>query len=84
MTTYQDSFTVRDESFNSLGEFERVHSPLPWQISGLRETASGYGKKLTSQWKVRFNGKLYRVYITSYSNSGTAWFKAGGTVYTVS
>jgi len=35
----------------------------------------GYGRKITSDWLVRFNGekKTYRVYITQISNAGSAW-----------
>lgn len=57
---------------------ELVHAPLAWQKQGLQQTASGYGPKLTSPYKINFNGKLYRVYITHFSNAGSSWFKAQG------
>ena len=47
---------------------------LPWQKMGLTQTSTGYGKKLTSRYKILFEGKLRRVYITQFSNSGSAWF----------
>lgn len=49
-----------------------------WLYSGntrLSETATGYGKKLTSDYKIKFEGKDYRVYVTIYSNIGSCWFK---------
>lgn len=55
-----------------------VYCPLPWQKQGLQQTASGYGAKLTSSYKVNFNGKLYRIYHTCYGNASSAWFIAKG------
>ena len=52
--------------------------PLPWQRRGLQQTASGYGAKLTSQYKLSFNGKLYRIYHSCYGNASSAWFVAKG------
>ena len=55
-----------------------IYSPLPWQKRGLQQTASGYGAKLTSCYKIKYNNRLYRVYHTCYSNSSSAWFVAKG------
>ena len=52
-----------------------VDSPLWWHLEGLSQTASGYGNRLTTSSKVSFEGKLYRVYCTLWSNSGTCWFQ---------
>lgn len=41
----------------------------------LSETTTGYGKKLTSDYKIRFLGKDYRVYWTCFSNVSSVWFK---------
>jgi hypothetical protein len=58
-------------------EFER--KPLWWHNKGLSETATGYGRKLTSAHCVRLpSGKRYRVYVTCFSNSGTAWIQSAG------
>jgi hypothetical protein len=62
-------FTIKDEL---------VSCPLPWQQRGLQETATGYGKKLTTTWKINLNGRLYRIYCTCYSNNGSAWIKVRG------
>lgn len=51
-----------------------VDRPLWWHTKGLQQTASGYGRKLTSARKVRLpDGRERRVYVTCFSNSGTAW-----------
>lgn len=50
-----------------------VHSPLAWQVRGLQETISGYGSKLTSEYKLSFENRLYRVYHTCYGNSSSAY-----------
>ena len=55
-----------------------VYSPLPWQVRGLQQTASGYGRKLTNSNKISFEGKLYRLYTTIFSNSGSTWFTVKG------
>lgn len=68
------------------GEFERIYAdrselvydPPEWMKRGLQETASGYGKQLNSGQKISFNGKLYRIYVTIFSNAGTCWFKTKG------
>ena len=46
---------------------------LWWQTMGLQETATGYGKRLTTQYKVKFLGKWRRVYCCQYSNAGTLY-----------
>jgi hypothetical protein len=55
-----------------------VDAPLDWQKRGLQQTASGYGSKLTSQYKIDFEGKLYRLYVTQFSNAGSTWFRVHG------
>lgn len=57
-------------------------SQPPWMQRGLQETASGCGRRLNSGFKIHFEGKLYRVYTTIFSNVGSNWFKVKGrTIY---
>jgi hypothetical protein len=61
-----------------------IDDPLPWQERGLQQTASGYGAKLTSRFSVQIDGdkRKRRVYITRWSNAGSAWFfHEGGKVF---
>lgn len=61
-----------------------VDRPLWWHEQGLQQTSSGYGRKLTSSRCVRFgDGIERRVYITQFSNAGTAWIKANGRAFVV-
>ncbi len=61
---------------------ELLDAPLDWQKRGLQQTATGYGAKLTSRYKINFEGKLYRLYVTQYSNAGSTWFRVRGrTIY---
>jgi hypothetical protein len=46
---------------------------LDWQRRGLMQTASGYGRKLTTRYTVHFNGRARRVYCCCQSNSGTCY-----------
>jgi len=55
-----------------------LHDPLDWQKRGLQQTASGYGAKLTSSYKINFEGKFYRLYVTQYGNAGSTWFRVRG------
>lgn len=61
-----------------------IHDPLPWQVRGLQQTASGYGAKLTTPHKINFCGKFYRLYCTIYSNIGLIWFTSKGQKFIVS
>lgn len=53
-----------------------------WQ-SPLGQTASGYGKKLKTQWIVRIGARWHRVYCVCYSNSGTCYIVRKGILYIV-
>jgi len=55
-----------------------VNAPLAWQAAGLHETASGYGKKLTTSYKIAHNGRLYRVYSSCHGNAGSLYILAKG------
>jgi ABC-type Na+ transport system ATPase subunit NatA len=55
-----------------------VDSPLQWQVRGLQQTATGYGRRLTMREKIHYNGRLYRLYATCYSNVASVWFVAMG------
>jgi hypothetical protein len=61
------------------GEYEIFDKPLWWHEKGLQQTASGCGKKLTSSKCIRLpDGRVRRVYVTIYSNIGTAWITLDG------
>ena len=62
---------------------KRVYAPLWYHNTGRSQTATGYGSKLTTPWKVWFNGRFYRVYCTQWSNLGTCWIESRGTRYIV-
>ncbi len=57
---------------------ELIHAPTKWQKMGLQETRTGYGRRLNSGLKIEYCGKLYRIYITIFSNNGSAWFTVKG------
>lgn len=59
-------------------EVELIEKPLWWQLCGLSYTASGYGRKIPTDYMVRYNGRLYRVYCCIFSNSGTCYITAKG------
>ena len=55
-----------------------VECPLWWHKQGLQQTAIGYGRKLTMSSKIHYEGRLYRLYCTCYSNAGSVWFTCKG------
>lgn len=67
---------------DSFPNFEIIHRPLAWQEKGLQQTASGYGKRLTSRWCVKLpDNRMRRIYITQFSNAGSAWVMVRGVQY---
>lgn len=58
--------------------YELEDAPLWWHQHGLQQTQSGYGSKLTSSKVCKVAGVKRRVYVTQYSNAGTAWIVLGG------
>ena len=55
-----------------------VKAPLDWHLAGRLETATGYGSKLTTIYKVPYLGRLYRVYATCFSNCASHWILSKG------
>ncbi len=54
--------------------YEIIDAPLWWHMQGLSQTTSGYGAKLNSGRIVRLpDGRTRRIYITQFSNAGSAW-----------
>ncbi len=47
--------------------------PLWHHNRGLMQTASGFGRKLSTPYCLHFNGKLHRVYCCIFSNIGTCY-----------
>ena len=55
-----------------------LYYPLWWHEQHRQQTATGYGSKLTTPYKVKYNGRLYRVYCRCYSNVGSLYILPGG------
>lgn len=59
--------------------YEFLYRPLWFHTQGLSETASGYGKRLRSPRCIKLpDGRIRRIYVTIYSNIGTAWIVLDG------
>ena len=61
-----------------------IYAPLAWQTQGRQQTASGYGRKLTTPYMVFLYGRCYRVYATCVSNVGNHWITFEGQRFYVS
>lgn len=66
------------------GREDLIFDPPAWMRAGLSETASGYGKRLNTGYKIRFEGRTYRLYTTIFGNAGSVWFKTRGRTIHVS
>ena len=86
---YSDySLVLRDMDFNQgreemikylEGEYKVIERPLWWHKQGLQQTATGYGARLTSARMVELpSGTRRRIYVTCYSNNGSAWITLKG------
>ena len=58
---------MKDET-GAYVEREFQYVPTAWQKLGLHETATGYGRRLTTGYKVQYAGKMRRVYAVCISN----------------
>lgn len=52
-------------------EVDVMVDPLRWHKQGLSFTASGYGARIPTHYKIKVDGRWRRVYCCIYSNSGT-------------
>lgn len=82
MKLFNESDILRDHIYAEHSEL--VNAPMWWHTAGKTETRTGYGKRLNSGLKINFNGRLYRIYVTCFSNAGTAWFVSKGRKIVVS
>lgn len=48
-------------------------SMLYHHMHNLQQTVSGYGKRLSTPYRVQYKGKWRRVYMCVYSNTGAAY-----------
>ncbi len=66
------------------GAYTTEDHPMGWHLRGLTWTATGYGAKIPSRRMVRLSdGRLRRVYVTCYSNSGTSWINLDGHTFVI-
>jgi len=54
-------------------ESQLIDCQLWWQKQGLSQTSSGYGRKLSTRWKIKIGNRLHRIYCHCFSNSGSLY-----------
>jgi hypothetical protein len=52
-----------------------IEDPLWWQEAGLSFTATGYGSRIPTVYKMYYNSRWHRVFHMIYSNSGTTYIE---------
>jgi hypothetical protein len=75
---YGGPFTADPKGPRLTIETEVKEDPTWWQKRGLSFTASGYGSKIPTRYKVKVQGRWCRVYCCIYSNSGTCYVVSKG------
>ena len=71
-------FTQEPDGPRMTVETEVKEKLLWWQKQRLMYTATGYGRKIPSNYMVKYNGRWCRVYCCVYSNSGTLYITSKG------
>lgn len=64
--------------FESSVSFDAKIAPLWWQEQGLSYTASGYGLRIPTRYKVNVRNRWRRVYACQISNAGTCYIGRPG------
>lgn len=84
-TTWPESTWIHGAPiWDAFGAVQIVDAPLAWQAAGLQQTASGYGRQLNSgRIAILPDGRRRRVYVTCFSNAGTAWVRIAGRIVTL-
>ncbi len=67
------SFKTADVNWSDL-----IVKPLWFHKRNLRQTRSGYGSKLSTEYMVKHNNRLYRIYCQIYSNAGSLYILTKG------
>lgn len=78
---FKESDIVKhDDSYHRIyaDQSELIYNPLPWQKRGLMQTATGYGKKLTTAYMIKLGNRIYRIYCCIFSNNGTCFITRRG------
>ena len=70
--------TPNSAGFEATVPFEAKESPLLCHELGLMQTATGYGNRLASPYKVKVRNKWRRVYYVCYSNVSTFYIGKPG------
>ena len=59
-------------------EYTAAYKPLWHHVRGLIQTATGYGRKLTTPYMVNYAGRNRRLYCCQISNTGTCYMVIKG------
>ena len=59
-------------------EEDLIKKPLWYHLRGLMQTASGYGRAIKTEYVLKHNNRIKRVYCSIFSNSGILYIKSNG------
>jgi len=68
-------YDISEQILYDLDDYDyiTVIDQLEWQKQGLMYTATGYGSKIPTSYKIFKNNRFYRVYAMRYGNLGTLY-----------
>jgi len=58
-----------------INQTDLISKPLWFHKRNLMQTRSGFGRNLKTEWMIKYNNRLYRIYQCCISNSGTNYIK---------
>lgn len=73
----QNTVVIGNYTLNDI-EATLIDAPLWWHEEGLQKTASGYGKKIETRYKVNFQGRDRRVYADCFGNAASCYIIVKG------
>lgn len=77
---------VQLASICQYGDYQVVSTPTPrigfgWAQRMKGQDEMGYGQKIHSDYSIRFQGRIHKVYITCFSNVSSWWVMSHGQKY---
>ncbi len=71
-------FGKAGEPMQTVKATDTIEAPMYHHINNLSYTASGYGSKLPTRYKIKYNNRWYRVYSICHSNVSTEYVLING------
>ena len=75
---YADTATSRFDISNKVYDPPAGAVQSAWGVRLPGQGLDGYGSKITTEYKIRYEGRMHRIYATCHSNVASEWIVKGG------